>query len=165
MYATRQRHRLSGIRERRTGDDWYVDRLDDATKQVQLLLVAQRRTLTRRARDDQTIAPLFDEKLGNAGRDVEIDGAVRSEGGHHRSENCSKARGTHTTKLPVIPGFPFRDLTCGLREKRIDANREFGDVAHRAHRQRDALDVTLSIERVLTNDETLTGTAEEDLLV
>lgn len=84
---------VRGVVAAGAGHQGHVDRAPHDPEQLELLLVAERGGLARRAREHQAVGPLLDEPRGQRGGGVEVEGEVVVEGGdhghHHLAERCA----------------------------------------------------------------------------
>ncbi len=71
------------------GDDGraVADRIACGGKEEELLLVAQRRGLARRATDDEAVGAVVDEEGRELAEAIDVDRSVRRERRHHRRED------------------------------------------------------------------------------
>ena len=83
---------MRGVVRAGPGDDRRAaaEGFDRGLPELELLAVAQRRRLARRAADDDPVGAVLDEELRQLAEAVEVDASVGTERGHDRGEDLAE---------------------------------------------------------------------------
>jgi hypothetical protein len=94
--------RVCGAVVARVGDDGHpsAHRIDDGSKQLELLRVEDGRALARGSADDKPVASLGEELIGEFGGTRQVEPAVGSERSHHGRDHAAEARRGHREVSP-----------------------------------------------------------------